>query len=344
MTESLEPPDTRRQRFEAALAEVRRTDGFAGGERRWRRAGAVMMALGVILAATVFGISLRLADTRDAISMVAQVGLGVCLTVVGATLFVCHTITRALRLAVLRRWYETEGGIDRDPLSGRRRGPPTLAGRWQVGEPWAYRPATRAEGSRSRGDDHDDATSRRSRCGVPRRRDPGTEFHVSMLQIVDPPRHPSSGSRRSGADRATAAPHPAVPVEVGRAPAPDRLVVPGRRPDFDLTNHLHHDRPRRLRVTATKLGRFVGDLVSRPPRSPPPLWEVWFIDGLANGHVAVLSTVHHSIIDGQSGAELMAALYDLTPVPAPSSRPTAVLARPSPRHSRSPPGTPGSRR
>ena len=46
-----------------------------------------------------------------------------------------------------------------------------------------------------------------------------------------------------------------------------------------------------------------------------PLWEVWFIDGLADGRAAVLSTVHHSIIDGQSGAEVMAALYDLEPGP-----------------------------
>ena len=109
MTESREPPETRRQRFEAALAEVRRADGFADDERRMRRFGVGTMAVGVIVAAVAFGVSLRLADTRDALSMVALVGLGVCLTVVGATLFVCHTVARALRLTVLRLLYEAQG-------------------------------------------------------------------------------------------------------------------------------------------------------------------------------------------------------------------------------------------
>ncbi len=83
-------------------------------------------------------------------------------------------------------------------------------------------------------------------------------------------------------------------------------------PDLDLDDHVHHvalptpgDRE--------ELGRLVGDLISRRLDRDQPLWEVWFIEGLAGGRAAVLSTVHHSIIDGQSGVDVAAALYDLAP-------------------------------
>jgi WS/DGAT/MGAT family acyltransferase len=44
-----------------------------------------------------------------------------------------------------------------------------------------------------------------------------------------------------------------------------------------------------------------------------PLWEVWLIEGLEGGLVAMLSKVHHAAIDGASGQDLMVAILDLTP-------------------------------
>lgn len=50
-----------------------------------------------------------------------------------------------------------------------------------------------------------------------------------------------------------------------------------------------------------------------------PLWEMYVIDGLDNvagyppGCFGVLIKVHHAAVDGVSGAELMAAIHDLTP-------------------------------
>ncbi len=37
-----------------------------------------------------------------------------------------------------------------------------------------------------------------------------------------------------------------------------------------------------------------------------PLWQVWFVEGLATGHVAYVAKVHHALADGMSSARLLA--------------------------------------
>jgi WS/DGAT/MGAT family acyltransferase len=45
------------------------------------------------------------------------------------------------------------------------------------------------------------------------------------------------------------------------------------------------------------------------------------VEGLARGHIGVLAKLHHSTIDGVSGAEMMVQLFDLEPVAPPSEPP-----------------------
>jgi diacylglycerol O-acyltransferase len=47
-----------------------------------------------------------------------------------------------------------------------------------------------------------------------------------------------------------------------------------------------------------------------------PLWQMYFIEGLQGGRVALLWKVHHCLMDGVSGAGLIELLFDLAPVPA----------------------------
>ncbi len=42
-----------------------------------------------------------------------------------------------------------------------------------------------------------------------------------------------------------------------------------------------------------------------------PLWEMWIVEGRADGLLAIVSKVHHSSIDGITGANMMAELFDL---------------------------------
>src|SRR3712207_5583832 len=54
-------------------------------------------------------------------------------------------------------------------------------------------------------------------------------------------------------------------------------------------------------------------IASRPLDRTRPLWELYLIHGLKDGYTAVLSKIHHALIDGLSGAEIMGLLLDLTP-------------------------------
>ena len=83
-------------------------------------------------------------------------------------------------------------------------------------------------------------------------------------------------------------------------------------PEFDLEFHV-----RELALappgTDEQLGEQVARIFARPLDRSRPLWEVYLIHGLPAGKVAVMSKIHHAVIDGMSGAEIMGALYDLTP-------------------------------
>jgi WS/DGAT/MGAT family acyltransferase len=65
--------------------------------------------------------------------------------------------------------------------------------------------------------------------------------------------------------------------------------------------------------TDVQLADQVARIMSRPLDRARPLWELYVIEGHESGRVAVLTKIHHSVIDGLSGAEIMALLLDLTP-------------------------------
>lgn len=46
-----------------------------------------------------------------------------------------------------------------------------------------------------------------------------------------------------------------------------------------------------------------------------PLWEMFYVEGLQGGRVAMLWKVHHCMMDGVSGVGLLELLFDLEPVP-----------------------------
>jgi len=82
--------------------------------------------------------------------------------------------------------------------------------------------------------------------------------------------------------------------------------------DFDLHFHV-----RELGLAAPgsdeQLAEQVARIVSRPLDRGRPLWELYLISGLESGHVALLTKIHHAVIDGMSGAEILGLLLDLTP-------------------------------
>ncbi len=94
-------------------------------------------------------------------------------------------------------------------------------------------------------------------------------------------------------------------------------------PDFDLDFHLRH-----VAVPAPgddeQLAQLVARIHGRALDRARPLWEMYVIEGLANGQVALYTKIHHCTIDGVSGAEMMQVLLDRVPegaVVAPPKRP-----------------------
>jgi len=146
---------------------------------------------------------------------------------------------------------------------------------------------------------------------------PSMHMHVCGLLILDPSTMPG-GYSFSRIHELLEERYPLMPA-MSR-----KLVVPpfnfGRPywvkdPDFDLDYHL-----RRIGVPAPggdrELAAVAEDIASRPLDRSRPLWEMWVIEGLAGGKVAVFAKMHHSTIDGISGANLMVYLFDLEPVPS----------------------------
>jgi WS/DGAT/MGAT family acyltransferase len=82
--------------------------------------------------------------------------------------------------------------------------------------------------------------------------------------------------------------------------------------DFDVRRHV-----RRIGVPspgrAKELGEVVGTLMSSQLDRRRPLWEMWFIEGLAGGKIGVFLKYHHSLLDGVAGASLATVLLDLEP-------------------------------
>jgi WS/DGAT/MGAT family acyltransferase len=82
--------------------------------------------------------------------------------------------------------------------------------------------------------------------------------------------------------------------------------------DFDLDFHV-----REIALVPpgndSQLSEQVARIFSRPLDRARPLWELYLIHGLESGNTAVLTKIHHALIDGLSGAEIMGLLLDVTP-------------------------------
>jgi diacylglycerol O-acyltransferase / wax synthase len=84
--------------------------------------------------------------------------------------------------------------------------------------------------------------------------------------------------------------------------------------DVDLDYHI---RPWQLPAPGGRreLDEAIGRIASSPLDRNRPLWEMYFIEGLANHRIAVVGKIHHALADGVASANLMARGMDLQPGP-----------------------------
>ncbi|MFY9588518.1 MAG: wax ester/triacylglycerol synthase family O-acyltransferase [Actinomycetota bacterium] len=147
---------------------------------------------------------------------------------------------------------------------------------------------------------------------------PSVHFHVAGLSVLDPSTRPGGPDglyedvkklfleRRHLIPRFRQKIMP-VPFGAGRPVWVDD-------PDFDLDFHFRRGAVPRP-GGKKELADYVQRIHSRPLDRSKSLWEMYFIEGLEDDHVAVLSKVHHAMIDGMSGMDIATVLFDLGPEP-----------------------------
>ncbi|MGY1636050.1 wax ester/triacylglycerol synthase family O-acyltransferase [Geodermatophilus sp. SYSU D00742] len=96
-----------------------------------------------------------------------------------------------------------------------------------------------------------------------------------------------------------------VPLQLGRPVWVDD-------PHFQILYHVRHTAvpspggDEQLRNLA---GRILGQRLDLAK----PLWELYLVEGLENGRWALISKVHHCMVDGVAGTDLMQLVFDLSP-------------------------------
>ena len=139
--------------------------------------------------------------------------------------------------------------------------------------------------------------------------------HVSGLAIYDPQSAPD-GVLNAERVRATIAErlHLLPPFRWRLAEVPLGLDHPYWVDDerFDLEFHV-----REMALAApgsdAQLAAQVARIFARQLDRSRPLWELYVIEGLEHGRVAVLTKIHHAAVDGLSGAEILSVLLDVSP-------------------------------
>lgn len=159
---------------------------------------------------------------------------------------------------------------------------------------------------------------------------PAMPMHVVGVVVLD---QPASGKRFGLAEvraQVTTRLHLIPPLRRRALAPPADIDYPVwiEDPEFDLDAHVR-PAPVEGPVSWAELEAYVGEVASRPLDRHRPLWEMWVVEGVdaravgggAEGAVALVTKLHHSIMDGAAGGEMMAAIFDLEEDAAPPPPP-----------------------
>jgi diacylglycerol O-acyltransferase / wax synthase len=96
-----------------------------------------------------------------------------------------------------------------------------------------------------------------------------------------------------------------VPMQLGRP-----LWVDD--PHFQILYHVRHTAVPKP-GTEEQLRNLAGRVLGQRLDLAKPLWEVWLVEGLEDDRWAIISKVHHCMVDGVAGTDLMQLIFDLEP-------------------------------
>ena len=143
---------------------------------------------------------------------------------------------------------------------------------------------------------------------------PSMHMHVAMTAIFDPSTMPGGYEFTKIKEFIESRLHLVPPFRRRIVEVPFRLNHPiwVEDPEFDLDYHI-----RRIGAPSPggheELAEVAAQIASTPLDRSRPLWELYVVEGLADGNIGVVTKMHHCAVDGVSGAELMVNLFDLEP-------------------------------
>ena len=83
-------------------------------------------------------------------------------------------------------------------------------------------------------------------------------------------------------------------------------------PEFNIDDHLHT-----LGIPAPggdrELAAVADEIGSLPIDWRRPLWDLWFLEGLADGRKAIILRMHHAAVDGMGGVEMIFQMFSAEP-------------------------------
>jgi diacylglycerol O-acyltransferase / wax synthase len=144
---------------------------------------------------------------------------------------------------------------------------------------------------------------------------PRTYGHVSSYAIYDPSTAPGGELTLKDLCRLVGERlHLLPPFRWRLASVPFGIDLPYwiEDPDFDIDFHIRDSAvppPGDDRQAAETVAR----IFARPLDRSRPLWELYLIHGLEGGRVALMTKIHHSVVDGVSGNEILSVLLDQSP-------------------------------
>ena len=146
---------------------------------------------------------------------------------------------------------------------------------------------------------------------------PSVHQHVGGLAILDPSTRPDGTLRLEDVEEVIGSRLHLAPRFRQRVVFPPMSTA---RPvwvddgNFDIDFHM-----RRAALPSPggrkELVDYVQRVISRPLDRTKPLWETYLIEGMEGGMVALLTKVHHAMVDGLAAIDLASAVFDVTPEP-----------------------------
>ena len=143
---------------------------------------------------------------------------------------------------------------------------------------------------------------------------PAMHMHVVGVLVLDPGDRPDGFSLEVLTRVLSERIHLIPPLRRRLLPSPAGIDHPLWIEDarFSLADHVRVA-PGPGPMSWTDLEAFTGAVASRPLDRSRPLWEMWLVELEGGAGVALVTKLHHSLMDGGAGADLMASIFDLSP-------------------------------